>query len=85
MDFFKSHCLTDPTMVSVSPTSFNIVGRNMLDVFCGVGCCWIKSEFACAQTFSLRQRAPVFSFPHLHPKPLALEHNKFPSGFYLYV
>ena len=57
MDFFKSHCLTDPTMVSVSPTSFNIVGRSMLDVFCGVGCCWIKSEFACAQTFSLRQRA----------------------------
>ena len=84
MDFFKSHCLTDPTMVSVSPTSFNIVGRSMLDVFCGVGCCWIKSEFACAQTF-LFDSAPVFSFPHLHPKPLALEHNKFPSGFYLYV
>ena len=84
MDFFKSHCLTDPTLVSVSPTSFNIVGRSMLDVFCGVGCCWIKSEFACAQTFSLRQRT-CFLLSHLHPKPLALEHNKFPSGFYLYV
>ena len=46
---------------------------------------WIKSEFACAQTFSLRQRAPVFSFPQLHPKTLALEHNKFPSAFYVYV
>ena len=32
MDFFKSHCLTDPTMVSVSPTSFNIVGRSILDL-----------------------------------------------------
>ena len=32
MDVFKSHCLTDPTMVSVSPTSFNIVGRSILDL-----------------------------------------------------
>ena len=85
MDFFKSHCLTDPTMVSVSPTSFNIVGRRMLDLFYGVGCCWIKFELACPQTSFLRQRAPVFSFPHLHPKPLALEHNKFACGFYFYV
>ena len=68
-------------MVGVSPTSFNIVGRNMLDVYHGVGCCWIKFEFACPQTFSLRQRAPVFSFPHLQPKPLALEHSKFPLLF----
>ena len=36
MDLFKRHCLTDPTMVSVSPTSFIIVGRSMLDLFCGV-------------------------------------------------
>ena len=68
-------------MVSVSPTSFNIVGRSMLDVFYGVGCCLIKFEFACPQTFSPRQRAPVFSFKHLHPKPVALEHNIFPCGF----
>ena len=72
-------------MVGVSATSFNIVGRNMLDVFYSVGCCWIKSEFACPQTFSLRQRTPVFSFPHLQPKPLALEHNKFACGFYFYM
>ena len=51
----------------------------MLDLFYGVGCCWIKFEFACPQTFSLRQRAPVFFFPHLHPKPLALEHKVFIS------
>ena len=73
-------------MVSVSSTSFNIVERSKLDLFYGFGCCWIEFEFACPQTFSLRKRAHVFSFPYLHPKPLALEHNKFPSGFYfLYV
>ena len=37
MDVFKSNCLTDSTMVGVSSTSFNIVGRSMLDVFYGVG------------------------------------------------
>ena len=85
MDVFKSNCLKDSTIVGVSSTSFNIVGRSVLDVFYGVGCCWIKFEFACPQMFSLRQRTPVFSFPHLHPKPRALEHSKFPCCFYFHM
>ena len=55
--------------------------------FYGVGCCWIKFDLACPQTYSLfifsriRQRAPVASFPRLHPQPLALAYNKSPAVF----
>ena len=55
--------------------------KNCIETPYSVGCCWIKFEFAYPQTFSLRQRAPVFSFPHLYPKPVELEHNKFPCVF----
>ena len=59
-------------MVSVSPTSLNIVGRSILDLFDGVGCCWIKFEFACPQTFSLQQRASVSPSPTSNQNPLRL-------------
>ena len=73
MDVFKSNCLTDSTMVSVSSTSFNIVGRSRLDVFYGVGCCWMKFEFACPQTFS--------SFPTSTPNPWRLNTINSPAVF----
>ena len=69
-------------MVSFSPTSFNIVGRSMLDVFYGVGCCWVKFEFACPQTLTLFDSARLFSpFPTSTPNPLRLNTINSPAGF----
>ena len=55
--------------------------KNCIETPYSVGCCWIKFEFAYPQTFSLRQRAPVFSFPHLTPNPLSLNTINSPAFF----
>ena len=78
MDVFKSNCLTDSTMVGVSSTSFNIVGRSMLDVFYGVG----SSLSSPVHRRFLFDSARLFSpFPTSTPSPVRLNTINSPAVF----
>ena len=78
MDVFKSNCLKDSTIVGVSSTSSNIVGRSVLDVFYGVG----SSLSSPVLRRFLFDSARLFSpFPTSTPNPVRFNTVNSPAVF----